>query len=256
MGRFTDRVAIITGAGAPEGIGAAAARQLVAEGARVVLGATTQRIHDRAAELGDAAVGVIADLTVEGSAESLVDAAVQRWGRLDIVVNNAGMTSVSSGWDADDDVAGLSLQQWEAAIARNLTTAFLMCRAAVPVMAAAGYGRIVSVGSTTGTVNAMPGQSTYTAAKAGLVGLSRALALEVIGDGVTVNVVAPGYVATGSQLPFEAAAAAAGPIGRSGTPDEIAACVLFLAHESASFVTGAVLVADGGHGLPETWPRP
>ena len=256
MGRFTDRVAIITGAGAPEGIGAAVARQLVAEGARVVLGATSQRIHDRAAELGDAAVGVIADLTVEGSAESLVDAAVQRWGRLDIVVNNAGMTSVSSGWDADDDVAGLSLQQWEAAIARNLTTAFLMCRAAVPVMAAAGYGRIVSVGSTTGTVNAMPGQSTYTAAKAGLVGLSRALALEVIGDGVTVNVVAPGYVATGSQLPFEAAAAAAGPIGRSGTPDEIAACVLFLAHESASFVTGAVLVADGGHGLPETWPRP
>ena len=256
MGRFTDRVAIITGAGAPEGIGAAAARQLVAEGARVVLGATTQRIHDRAAELGDAAVGVIADLTVDGSAESLVDAAVQRWGRLDIVVNNAGMTSVSSGWDADDDVAGLSLQQWEAAIARNLTTAFLMCRAAVPVMAAAGYGRIVSVGSTTGTVNAMPGQSTYTAAKAGLVGLSRALALEVVGDGVTVNVVAPGYVATGSQLPFEAAAAAAGPIGRSGTPDEIAACVLFLAHESASFVTGAVLVADGGHGLPETWPRP
>ena len=256
MGRFTDRVAIITGAGAPEGIGAAAARQLVAEGARVVLGATTQRIHDRAAELGDAAVGVIADLTVEGSAESLVDAAVQRWGRLDIVVNNAGMTSVSSGWDADDDVAGLSLQQWDAAISRNMTTAFLMCRAAVPVMTAAGYGRIVSVGSTTGTVNAMPGQSTYTAAKAGLVGLSRALALEVVGDGVTVNVVAPGYVATGSQLPFEASAAASGPIGRSGTPDEIAACILFLAHESASFVTGAVLVADGGHGLPETWPRP
>ena len=86
------------------------------------------------------------------------------------------MTSVSSGWDADDDVAGLSLQQWEAAIARNLTTAFLMCRAAVPVLTAAGYGRIVSVGSTAGTVNAMPGQSTYTAAKAGLVGLSRALA--------------------------------------------------------------------------------
>ncbi|HRD12069.1 MAG TPA: SDR family NAD(P)-dependent oxidoreductase [Mycobacterium sp.] len=256
MGRFTDRVAVITGAGAPDGIGATVARHLVAEGARVVLGATSDRVHDRAAELGDAAVGVIADLTAEGSAESLVDAALQRWGRLDIVVNNAGMTSVSSGWDADDDVAGLSLAQWDAAIARNLTTAFLMCRAAVPVLTAAGYGRIVSVGSTTGTVNAMPGQSTYTAAKAGLVGLSRALALEVIGDGVTVNVVAPGYIATGSQLPFEAAAAAAGPIGRSGTPDEIAACVLFLAHESASFVTGAVLVADGGHGLPETWPRP
>ncbi|NBQ41208.1 MAG: SDR family oxidoreductase, partial [Mycobacteriaceae bacterium] len=87
-----------------------------------------------------------------------------------------------------------------------------------------------------------------------VVGLSRALALEVIGSGVTVNVVAPGYIATGSQLAFEKAAALAGPAGRSGTPAEIAACVAFLAHESASFVTGAVLVADGGHNLPEAWP--
>lgn len=254
--RFSDRVAIITGAGAQNGIGAAVARQFVGEGARVVLGATSDRVHDRAAGLGDAAVGVVGDLTVEGCAEELVQAAMSRWGRLDIVVNNAGMTSVSSGFDTDDDVASMSLANWDRAIARNLTTAFLMCRAAVPVLAAAGYGRIVSIGSTTGTVNAMPGQSTYTAAKAGLVGFSRALALEVVGAGVTVNVVAPGYIATGSQLPFEAAAAAAGPIGRSGTAEEIAACVAFLAHESASFVTGAVLVADGGHGLPETWLRP
>ena len=249
-------MAIVTGAGAADGIGAAVARQLVDSGARVVLGATSDRIHDRAAELGGAAVGVVGDLTVEGCAEALVSTAVERWGRLDILVNNAGMTSVASGWDSDADVASLSLADWDSAIARNMTTAFLMCRAAVSVMTAAGYGRIVSVGSTTGPVNAMPGQATYTAAKAGLVGLSRALALEVIGSGVTVNVVAPGYVATGSQLEFEAAAAAAGPIGRSGTPAEIASCVTFLAHESASFVTGAVLVADGGHSLPETWPRP
>ncbi|MCW1958974.1 MAG: SDR family oxidoreductase [Mycobacterium sp.] len=256
MSRFAGRVAVITGAGASDGIGMAVARELVVEGARVVLGATSDRVHDRAAELGEAAVGVVGDLTVDGSAENLVRAALDRFGRLDVLINNAGMTSVSSGWDADGDVAQLSLPQWDTAIARNLTTAFLMCRAVVPVMTAAGYGRIVSVGSTTGTVNAMPGQSTYTAAKAGLVGLSRALALEVVGQGVTVNVVAPGYVATGSQLDFEASAAAAGPIGRSGTTAEIAACVAFLAHESASFVTGAVLVADGGHGLPETWPRP
>ena len=249
-------MAIVTGAGAADGIGAAVARQLVDSGARVVLGATSDRIHDRAAELGGAAVGVVGDLTVEGCAEALVSTAVERWGRLDILVNNAGMTSVASGWDSDADVASLSLADWDSAIARNMTTAFLMCRATVPVMTAAAYGRIVSVGSTTGPVNAMPGQATYTAAKAGLVGLSRALALEVIGSGVTVNVVAPGYVATGSQLEFEAAAAAAGPIGRSGTPAEIASCVTFLAHESASFVTGAVLVADGGHSLPETWPRP
>ena len=249
-------MAIVTGAGAADGIGAAVARQLVDSGARVVLGATSDRIHDRAAELGDAAVGVVGDLTVEGCAEALVSTAVERWGRLDILVNNAGMTSVASGWDSDADVASLSLADWDSAIARNMTTAFLMCRAAVSVMTAAGYGRIVSVGSTTGPVNAMPGQATYTAAKAGLVGLSRALALEVISSGITVNVVAPGYIATGSQLEFEAAAAASGPIGRSGTPAEIASCVTFLAHESASFVTGAVLVADGGHSLPETWPRP
>jgi 3-oxoacyl-[acyl-carrier protein] reductase len=254
-GRFAGRVAIITGAGAPGGIGAAVARHLVDEGARVVLGATSDRVFQRADELGESAVGVVADLTVDGAANALVEAAVQRWGRLDVLVNNAGMTSVSQGWDAESDVADLSLAEWDAALARNLTTAFLMCRAVVPVMRAAGYGRIVSVGSTTGTVNAMPGQSTYTAAKAGLVGLSRALALEVVGSGVTVNVVAPGYIATGSQLDFEATAAAAGPIGRSGTPTEIASCVGFLAHESASFVTGAVLVADGGHGLPETWVR-
>jgi 3-oxoacyl-[acyl-carrier protein] reductase len=220
------------------------------------LGATTDRVHARAAEFGESGVAGVGDLTAEGSAEALVAAAVDRWGRVDVLVNNAGMTSVSSGWDADADVASLSLADWDSAIARNMTTAFLMSRAAVPVMTAAGYGRIVSVGSTTGAVNAMPGQSTYTAAKAGLVGFSRALALEVIGSGVTVNVVAPGYVETGSQLEFESAAATAGPIGRSGTPAEIASCVAFFAHESASFVTGAVLVADGGHSLPETWPRP
>ncbi len=256
MARFAGRVAIVTGAGAPDGIGAAVARHLVGQGAKVVLGATTDRVHARAAEFGESGVAVVGDLTAEGSAEALVAAAVDRWGRVDVLVNNAGMTSVSSGWDVDADVASLSLADWDSAIARNMTTAFLMSRAAVPVMTAAGYGRIVSVGSTTGAVNAMPGQSTYAAAKAGLVGFSRALALEVIGRGVTVNVVAPGYVETGSQLEFESAAATAGPIGRSGTPAEIASCVAFLAHESASFVTGAVLVADGGHSLPETWPRP
>jgi 3-oxoacyl-[acyl-carrier protein] reductase len=123
---------------------------------------------------------------------SLVHAGLDRWGRVDVLVNNAGMTSVTAGWDTDDDdVAEMSLPAWDAALARNLTTAFLMCRWVIPLMTAAGYGRIVSIGSTTGTVNAMPGQSTYTTAKADLVGLSQAPALEVVGDGVTVNVIAP-----------------------------------------------------------------
>ena len=254
MPRFADRVAIVTGAGSPGGIGYAVARALVDEGARVVLGATSERVHERAASLGESAVGVIGDLTVDGVAEALVDAAVSAYGRLDILVNNAGMTSVAGGWDADEEVAAQSRADWDAAITRNLTTAFLMCRAAVPAMRAGGYGRIVTVSSTTGPVNAMPRQASYAASKSALVGLSRSLALEVVRDGITVNVVAPGYVATPSQLDFEATAAARGPLGRSGTPEEIAAVVAFLAHESASFVTGATVVADGGHSLPETWP--
>lgn len=256
MGRFEDRAAVITGAGSADGIGFACARALAAEGARVVLGATSDRVLERAAELGVDAVGVIADLTEDGAAALLVEAALTRWGRLDILVNNAGMTSVAAGRDADDEVVDLTLADWDAAMSRNLGTSFLMCRAAVPSMRTAGYGRIVTVASTTGTLNAMPRQATYTAAKAAQVGLARALALEVVGDGITSNVVAPGYIATGSQLEFEAAAAAAGPIGRSGTPAEVAAAVLFLAHESSSFITGATLVVDGGHGIPETWPAP
>ncbi|MFC6239192.1 SDR family NAD(P)-dependent oxidoreductase [Longivirga aurantiaca] len=256
MGRFDGRVAIVTGAGSPDGIGFACARAFAAEGAAVVLGATSERVHERAAELGPSAVGVVADLTVDGAADLLVAAAVSRWGRLDILVNNAGMTSVVSGWDVDGEVADLPLPAWDAAISRNLSTAFLASRAVVPTMRAAGYGRIVTVSSTTGPVNGMPRQASYAASKAALVGLSRSLALEVVADGITVNVVAPGYVATSSQLDFEADAARHGPFGRSGTPDEVAAAVLFLAHESASFVTGATLVADGGHGIPETWPAP
>src|SRR4029077_2479678 len=108
--------------------------RLVAGGGRVVLGASSERVHQRAAELGDAAIGVIADLTVDGAADTLVHAARERWGRGGALVNKGGMPSVRGGWDTDDDVAEMSLAAWDAALARNLSTAFLMCRSVVPLM--------------------------------------------------------------------------------------------------------------------------
>ena len=251
---FAGRVAVVTGAGSSRGIGFAAARVLVQCGASVVVAATTFRALERAAALahdGFDAVGFVGDLTQAGVADDLIATAIRRWGHLDVLVNNAGMVSQAAGEDTSRNVDELTRAQWDDALARNLTTAFLACRAAVPVMRAASYGRIVNVSSVTGPVVAMPRQAPYGAAKAGVIGLTRALALEVASSGITVNAVAPGWIDTASATDTERAAAAAAPVGRPGTATEVAAAIAFLASEAASSVTGAVLVVDGGNSVLE-----
>ena len=246
-------MAVVTGAGSPTGIGFAVCRRLGELGASVVLTATTDRIHERAGELeasGVRATGMVADLTDPAAAEAVV-AATNRWDRLDILVNNAGMVSVSDTSAMSGGVEGLAYDEWRHSLRRNLDTAFLMSRAAVPVMRRGRWGRIVMVSSVTGPVMAMRDDAAYAAAKAGMVGLVRSLAVDLGPDGVTVNAVAPGWIATGSQTDDERREGEVTPMCRSGTADEIAWPVAWLCTPGASYLTGQCLVVDGGNSVAE-----
>lgn len=242
------RVALVTGAGAPGGIGFGIARALAAAGARVAVTATTARIHDRAAEIG--AMSHIADLTDPAQVSGLFAAVEAALGPVEILVNNAGM--VQSGKDLDrQHLAGWSDAAWAHHMALNINTTFHCCRAALPGMAARGYGRIVNISSVTGPVVTIDGSSAYATAKAAITGMTRSIALECGRQGITCNAVLPGWIATESSSEDELRAGCATPAGRPGTPDEVAACALFLASEAASYVTGAMLVVDGGNTLQE-----
>jgi 3-oxoacyl-[acyl-carrier protein] reductase len=237
--------ALVTGAGSERGIGFACARALAAAGMEVAVTATTERIGARAAELGG--IAHVADLTDPEQVEALAAAV----GPVDVLVCNAGMAQTGRE-PVDLPFLALDPAAWETELARTLSTAFLCARAFTPAMAERGYGRIVFVSSITGPRTAIPGSAAYGAAKAGMEGLMRGMALELAPRGVTVNAIAPGLIETDMSRPFAGTEKARIreliPMRRVGQPAEVASLAVYLASEQASYLTGQVIAVDGGIG--------
>ncbi len=241
MFRIDGKAALVTGASG--GIGAAIARALHAQGAVVALSGTRlEALEALAAELGERAKVCPADLRDPAAADALVAVAEAEVGPLHILVNNAGLTRDGLAMRMKDD-------DWQAVIDVDLAAPFRLARAVLRGMVRRRAGRIVSIGSVVGATG-NPGQANYAAAKAGLVGMTKALAQEVGARGITVNMVSPGFVDTAmtERLPpaQRERLLAAIPLGRLGQPQDVAAAVAYLASDAAAWVTGATLHVNGG----------
>jgi 3-oxoacyl-[acyl-carrier protein] reductase len=239
---LTGKTALVTGASG--GIGGAIAHALYAQGAAVTLAGTRRGALDElAARLGERAHVRTADLKDPAAADSLVKEAEEALGgRIDILVNNAGLTRDTLALRMKDE-------DWQTVLDVNLTAGFRLIRAALRGMMKRRAGRIVNITSVVGATG-NPGQANYAASKAGLVGMSKSLAAEIASRGITVNCVAPGFITTAMTDVLTAeqreGAAKAIPMGRFGTPEDVAACVVFLASDEAAYVTGQTLHVNGG----------
>jgi 3-oxoacyl-[acyl-carrier protein] reductase len=240
---LSGRVALVTGAS--RGIGKAVALTLARAGAAVVVGARAEHAAGAAADItaaGGSAMPVSLDVGDKETVEAAVRQAVDRFGRVDVLVNNAGITR-------DQLILRMKRDEWDAVIATNLTGAFTCTQAVLKLMVRQRYGRIVNISSVVGQAG-NPGQANYAASKAGLIGFTKSLAREVASRNITVNVVAPGFIETDMTRAVPESVqkqwVESIPVGRLGTPEDVAQAVRFLASDAASYITGHVLAVNGG----------
>ena len=237
-----NKIALVTGASG--GIGAQIAKALHSQGATVVLhGTRAPKLEALREELGERTVTVTADLADRDAVAGLVDSASEAaGGPINVLVNNAGITR-------DGLLMRMKNEDWDDVLEVNLTASMVLCRSAMRAMMKARSGRIISISSVVG-VTGNPGQTNYAASKAGIIGFSKSLAAEVASRGITVNVVAPGFIATPMTDVLDAdqkvALLARVPTGRLGTAAEIAASVVFLASNEAAYITGTTMHVNGG----------
>ncbi|WP_055075181.1 3-oxoacyl-[acyl-carrier-protein] reductase [Pseudanabaena sp. 'Roaring Creek'] len=244
MGFLEGQVAIVTGAS--RGIGRAIAVALASEGAKVVVNyaSSASAAEEVVAEIktqGGEAIAIHADVSQESQVDSLIKSAIDTWGRMDILVNNAGITR-------DTLLLRMKLEDWQSVIDLNLTGVFLATRAASKIMLKQKSGRIINIASVAGQMG-NPGQGNYSAAKAGVIGFTKTVAKELASRGITVNAVAPGFIATDMTADLKNTDDILKfiPLGRYGQPEEIAGMVRFLAADpAAAYITGQVFNVDGG----------